>query len=143
MKKSVAIKLALVMIPVILSGCVEQDISLRDLRSDIPELIIDSSGGPLKLYIMGIEKHRYPRLELYVNGEKVAEGDQTLALSWVTDSAPSGEIEVRAVAVTQSATYAYACKLSMGESGIRLRAKSERLIEWKDMPYEIIMEAEK
>lgn len=143
MKKSDVIKLALILIPAILSGCVEQDISLRELRSDIPVLIMDSSGGPLKLYIMGIEKYRYPRLELYVNGEKVAEGDQTLALSCVVNSASGSEIDVRAVAVTQSATYAYACKLSMGEGGIRLRAKSERLIEWKDMPYEIIMEAEK
>jgi hypothetical protein len=143
MKRSYAIKLAILLAPLLLSGCLEQEVSLRELRADIPELIIDGAGGCLKIYVMGIENYRYPRLELYVNGEKLAEEDQTLVLGCALGLTVGDELEIRAVAVTQSATYVHACSITIEENGIRLHDKSERLIEWKDMPYEIIMEAER
>lgn len=125
------------------SGCVEQQISIRDLRADIPELVIDSAGGAVKIYVLGVEKYRYPRIELYVNGEKVAEEDQSLVLSYATREE---EFDLRAVAVTERDTYTCSCRISVEDGGIRIYKsydKSERLISWKEMPYEIVMEAER
>jgi len=121
------------------SGCVEQQISIRDLRADIPELVIDSAGGAVKIYVLGVEKYRYPRIELYVNGEKVAEEDQSLVLSYAVKER---DFELKAIAVTQRYTYAHSCRISVEEGGIRIYNESERLINWKEMPYEIVMEAE-
>lgn len=140
MKKSRSI-CATVLLAILLSGCVEREVSLRELRADIPEFIIDSDGTYTRAYIMGIEKYRYQRLELYVNGKKVAEDGQALVLNHFLEF--TGAIEVEAMAVTESTTYVHVCSMIREENGIRIRNKSERLIEWKNMPYEIIMEAEK
>ncbi len=125
------------------SGCVEQQISIKDLRADIPELVIDSAGGAVKIYVMGVEKYRYPRIELYVNGEKVAEEDQSLVLNYVTKEEA---FDLRAIAVTERDTYSHSCRISVEDGGIRIYEssdKSERLISWKEMPYEIVMGAER
>lgn len=125
------------------SGCVEQQISIKDLRVDIPELVIDSAGGAVKIYVMGVEKYRYPRIELYVDGEKVAEEEQSLVLGYATREE---EFDLKVIAVTQRDTYTYFCRISVEDGGIRIyesHDKSERLISWKEMPYEIVMEAER
>jgi hypothetical protein len=130
----------------LLSGCIEQEVSIRDLRADIPEMIIDSTGGTTSpdlnvyIYIMGVEKYRYPRTELYVNGERVAVEEQSLVLKYTYTL--DDEAELKAVAITQSANYSHSCRISLESEGIKIYDKSERLIRWKDMPYEIVMEAE-
>jgi len=128
----------------LLSGCIEQEVSIKDLRADIPEMIIDSIGEAADqnvcIYIMGVEKYRYPRLELYIDGERVAVEEQSLVLKYTY--ALNDEAELKAVAITESATYSYSCRISLESEGIRMYDKSERLIRWKDMPYEIVMEAE-
>ena len=133
----------LVMALFLFLGCVgqESEMSLRELRADIPETIIDRVNGSTNLYVIGVEKYRYPRIELYVDGLKVAEENQTLVLKHSLENSSSA---VRVVAVTQSATYVYEGHIALEDGGVRISdATGERFVSLSRLPYEIVMEAGK
>ena len=135
----------LLFISILFVGCVEKEkentgVNIREyMRVDIPELIVDHVDNTTKIYLVGVEKYRYPKLSLWADGIEVENEINSLMLIYTTEKR---SLNITAVAKSLKETYSYECTLAITEDGIRIKDyKVERIIKKGNLPYEIALEA--
>lgn len=143
--KTLSFIFVLLFISTLFVGCVEKEeentgVNIREyMRVDIPELIVDHVDDITKIYLIGVEKYRYPELSLYVDGIEVENERNSLVLVYTTEKR---SLNVRAVAKSLEETYLYECNIDITENGIKIKDyKGERVVKKGNLPYEIALEA--
>jgi len=135
----------LLFISALFVGCVEKEeentgVNIREyMRVDMPELIVDHVNNTTKIYLIGVEKYRYPELSLWVDGIEVENEINSLVLVYTTEKR---SLNITAVAKSLKETYLYECSIDIMENGIKIKDyKGEKIIKNDNLPHEIALEA--